>query len=431
MLLAFRVSNYRSIKDPQTLTMAGTSLSGPHRAFDIEYPGSDCGVLPCAVIYGANASGKSNLISALSKMRHIVLTSQADALIGRSLKSTPFLLDKEWAERPTTFEASFLIEGTRFDYGFDYDSRRVVAEWLFSYPEGRKRKLFERDGVDIDFGSSLKGLKRVFETLIKENALFVSLAMQDEASELKKVGDFFQSIFFVNDISVPSPQVNAMFGEKELDRRTISFLDSLGTGVCDYRFEAVDAEEDQVDFINTVMRAFASYKKIELSSEDFESMKKQNEVLLGHRTKADDMVYFQTDMESAGTRRLLVLLNGLFDALDNGNLIVVDEIDASLHTGAVESLIRLFLNDELNSRGAQLIATTHDTNMLNSEILRRDEIWFSSKSIDGSSRYYSLAEIQVRKDEAFEKSYLTGRYGAVPPKPFLSSLSRKEDEVEQ
>jgi AAA15 family ATPase/GTPase len=140
----------------------------------------------------------------------------------------------------------------------------------------------------------------------------------------------------------------------------------------------------------------------------------------------DDVVYFGGESESAGTRRLLLLLNGVFKVLDNGNAAMIDEIDASLHTHAVEAIVRLFLDPAVNRNGAQLIATTHDTNLLDPDTLRRDKIWFSEKDMHGASQYFSLAEVKRRKHEVFERSYLQGRYGAVPPNVSASLFSSRK-----
>jgi uncharacterized protein len=425
MLLAFRVANFKSIREVQTVSMTGTSLTGPHEPKPVEFAGGENGILPCAIIYGANASGKSNILSALSRMRKIVLNSQADAIVGKKLKFTPFLLGGGSEGNPTLLEVSFVRGSVRYDYGFEYDSERIAAEWLFAYPEGRRRKLFERRGLEMEFGASLRGVKKVLTSLLKEEALFLSLSLQDENSELRDVGEFFREVSIIEEISVPSPQINAVLTHGDLDARSIDFLEALGTGVCTYKIESKETDDEQLGLLGAVFKAIASQQNKEFTGSELELFKKQNEIQLGHRSNSDEVVYFTVDLESAGTRRLLLVLNSVFTALDRGTVMVIDEIDASLHTRAVESLIRLFLDPSLNRKGAQLVASTHDTNMLGSEILRRDEVWFSSKSSNGASIYYSLAEVQVRKDELFEKSYLSGRYGAIPPRPFLRSFERE------
>lgn len=411
MLLAFSVTNFKSIKETQTISMAGTSLAGPHAATHVDYPGQGAGVLPCAIIYGANASGKSNLLDAIFRMRQMVRLSQSDSQIGKKLQALPFLLDASCLEQPTTFEVSFLRELVRFDYGFTFTEERICQEWLYSYPEGRRRKLFERDGMKLDFGTGMRGAKKILESFLNEKALFLSVATQNRNSELSVVKDFFENIFAINHISVASETLAQSFLKEDVDGRTIKFLEAIGTGVCEYKMDVSEFSDEQKTVFSALGEFFANLK---IPTPDIELLQNNYEVKLGHRSVANDVVYFGGEAESAGTRRLLLLLNGVFKVLDNGDIAMIDEIDASLHTHAVEAIVQLFLNPNINTKGAQLIATTHDTNLMNPEILRRDEIWFSEKDMQGASQYFSLAEVKRRKLEVFEKSYLQGRYGAVP-----------------
>ncbi|WP_375258557.1 ATP/GTP-binding protein [Citreimonas sp.] len=424
MLLDFRVRNYKSIDEEQTLSMVGTSLKGPHAAIHADYPGGGAGVLPCAVIYGANASGKSNLLEALVRMSGLVELSHYDSRHAKTLKANPFRLGEKSTSEPTLLEVSFLSSGTRYDYGFEYTEDKICSEWLYNFPEGRRRKLFERQELSVSFGGALKGEKKLLQSLLKERTLFVSLSEMVEQEDLAKVVEFFQNIFASNHIFVQAASLGRHFSEREIDKRAILFLEKLGTGVCDYKFEVSDLTLEQRKLGTELMRLIASYREEELSEEDLEFDKEQYEVKLGHRALGEDLVYFGVDAESAGTRRLLLLMGRIFQVLDRGGIAVIDEIDASLHTFAVEAIIRLFADGDVNKHGAQLIATTHDTNLLNPDFLRRDEIWFVEKSPGGQSEYFSLAEIKRRKSEVFERSYLQGRYGAVP-----STFSAKEFQI--
>lgn len=420
MLLAFTATNFKSIKEPQTISMVGTSLKGPHTPLSISYPGDGNGILPCAVIYGANASGKSNLLDAFVRMKYLVHSSHS-VNKNKKLKVSPFLLDEGAALRDTSLEVSFINDSIRYDYGFSYNESRISEEWLFSYPEGRRRKVFERKGMDIDFGPTMRGAKKVLAGFLSETSLFLTLAIQNNHEELSSIGKFFSSIYTSNQITVASSVLDRSFSKEEVDKRSIEFLSAIGTGICSYKLETSDVTEEHKKIVGELMKVFATYSDVEISESDLQPDEKDYELKLGHKTSGGGLHYFGGEMESAGTRRLLLLLNKIFKVLDEGDIAIIDEIDASLHTYAVEAIVQLFADPNVNKNGAQLIATTHDTNLLNPEILRRDEIWFVQKDNVGCSSYFSLAEIKSRKDEFFEKSYLQGRYGAIPRK--IQSLS--------
>lgn len=412
MLLSFTVTNFKSLKDTQTLSMVGTSLKGPHKPFALSYPGEGSGVLPCAIIYGANASGKSNLLDAFIRMKNMVFASYTHTQKYRRLPYHPFLLDDEAAQQETVFDISFIQSGIRYDYGFSYNEEKICEEWLFSYPEGRRRKMFERKDLEIEFGSSMKGAKKVLAGFLSNTSLFLTVGTQNNHEELSAVSNFFEKTYTSNKITVETALLNQSFSKEIIDKRSISFLEAIGTGICQYRVDSSDLSEEKKKTITEVIKLFSKFGELGVTENDFDE--KDHQIKLGHKNSEDKVIFFSGDMESAGTRRLLLMLNKIFKALDEGYLAIIDEIDASLHTYAVEIIVGLFLDPVMNAKGAQLLATTHDTNLLNTEFVRRDEIWFVEKNRVGESNYFSLAEIKSRKDEVFEKSYLQGRYGAIP-----------------
>lgn len=432
MLLAFGVTNYRSIKETQTLSMAGTSLKGPHDSFDKSAPGVNHGVLPCAIIYGANASGKSNILKAFHSFRQMILRSHSVEFGDKGINRFPFLLDKEFDSAPTKFEASFLIENIRYDFSVEFSNLEILEENLYSYPEGRKRKLYERVKNDVTFGTEMRGAKKPLVDFMRKTSLFISTATQNKHPELNKVSKFFRDIYQSSEVSVEAALINAVFARDEIDVRAIRFLEAIGTGVISYRQTSSDVPKEyrmmMQEMVTVIGRHIDPEGKVEIPSPD----EKQFVIELAHRASDGSEKFFIGDFESAGTRRLLVLMNNIFKVLDDGDIAVIDELDASLHSMAVEAIIRLFIDPEFNKNGAQLIATTHDTNLLNPNILRRDEIWFVEKLGDGSSSYYSLAEIVNRKGEIFEKAYLQGRYGALPPqfdKASFDATQAKERQI--
>ena len=421
MLLNFSVSNHLSIYDEQTISLIGTKLGGPHAPMPTDFR-SD-GVLPCAIIYGPNASGKSNLLIALMFMRNQVLHSHSRAN-NNGIPCRPFMLADDEPIKPTTMEISFVANNIRYDFGFVATPEAYIDEWLFSYPEGRRRKLYERHEQDVSFGSEMKGAKKMLVDFMRPTSLFISTATQNLHEELAPIRDFFESFYMSNQISVAQDLINATFKEGQIDPRSIEFLERIGTGVVDYKQTEIDIPETfklmSKEFIGVLKKHMGDGEDFP----DFPDDEKNYSIELAHKARNNKKIYFNTENESSGTRRLLLILNGIFKALDDGKLVIIDELDASLHTLAVESIITLFTDSTINTKGAQLIATTHDTNLMGSEKLRRDEIWFVEKDIYGASSYYSLAEIKSRKHEKFEEGYLQGRYGAVPSMSWLKYWRR-------
>ncbi len=373
-------------------------------------------ILPAAVIYGANASGKSNVISALTSMRQAVLYSHSRGEPKGGVPRTPFALDAKALSAPTTYMIDFVDDNVRYHYGFEFTDDEFSAEWLYSFPEGKKRKLFERTAArEISFGDSLKGRKKVIADLMRPNSLYLSTAAQNDHEQLSKLSSFFDSLRFNDSISVASGIVSMRFSKDDVDDRTIDFLNKIGTGVIDYRRTRKDHPKEFIDLQRYLITAF------EKASEDIgvkgfptDIEEESVSIELAHQDSSGEKVYFDLERESAGTRRLLILLASIFRVLERGSVFVIDELDASLHTQACEAILALFSNKATNPNGAQLIATTHDTNLMLSDMLRRDQIWFTEKDDLGATELYPLSDIKTRQSDNIERGYLQGRYGAIP-----------------
>ncbi len=424
MLIRFAVSNFLSIKAREEISFVASRLKEKRNAIaDLPGMGSEA-LLPCAIIYGANASGKSNLLAAISFMRHQVLMSHSRNSPEGGLSIRKFLLDSKFEKMPTAVEVDFLFEGVRYEFGFEATEDGFTAEWLFSYPEGRRRKIYNRTDLgQISFGSSLKGQKQVISDLMRPNSLFISTAIQNNHDFLTKISKFFVGLLTVDKLSVEEHTIDRV---SEIDARTIGFLKAIGTGVVDYRQRSIEFEDDVASMIEELFQWADKHGPKNDAKSPIKRPERREEIELAHVSTDGSQVFFRPSMESSGTRRLLVLLNSVFKALDDGLVVIVDELDASLHTHAIECIVELFANRTLNRKNAQLIAATHDTNLLNSEHLRRDEIWFSEKSRDGASKYYSLSDIRSRQHDDFESGYLQGRYGAIPYSGSILSLMDHE-----
>ena len=412
MLLRIAVSNFRSIRDEQELSLVASQAIKDDPQALIETPAlRKDKVLPAALIYGANASGKSNVVEALRFMCRMVLDSHTDLKPGAPLGRPPFRLAPGWPEKESRFDLTFVHEGVRYQYGFTALDDRFGSEWLYAWPSGSRRELFKREGQEFSFGRFLKGDNQLIARNTKANSLFVSAAAQNNHEQLGFIYGFFLKVRF--DV-VASPSLGSVaryLGRFGLDSRAMKLLISLDTGV--QNLEIMDQSLDSVSFADL----FPSLDMVEAGEiiQSMDDLKKFNRsVRLGHAAGDGNIAFFNIEEESTGTVRLLSVLGPIFKALDSGTVVVIDELDSSLHTRACEQIMALFQSPKTNPKGAQLIATTHDTNLLNPDTLRRDQIWFTEKDGEGATHLYPLTDIHTRKGDNIEKGYLQGRFGAVP-----------------
>ena len=425
MLLRFGVSNHLSIRDPQVLSFTASSLRDRSEGL-IECTAAPNGsVVPAAVIYGANASGKTNLLDALATMRAMILRSHSRGEPGGGVSRRSFALDGNSSGAPSRFDVDFVIEGVRHHYGFEASDEAYEAEWLYAFPKSHRRTLFEREGEEYHFGRGLGGPNKTIAGLTRTNSLYVSAAAQNDHEQLSKVFAYFRSIRGVREIDISGKVASMRLAEESLDRRVLGFLGRIGTGIVDFRRK----ETEVPDYARLFRRDLATatnrmLKRMSDASIEIDADSDDTDVIFefAHRGQGGEEVFFDLEMESAGTRRLLVTLGLAFRAIDEGVAFYVDELDASLHTQACEAVLKLFCSPETNPKGAQLIATTHDTNLLNSPALRRDQLWFTDKDDTGATQLYPLTDIRTRKGDNFEKGYLQGRYGAVPFDDPISAL---------
>ncbi len=412
MLIEFRVKNFRSLRDEQVLSLVAAkddSLSDTN-TLNTGIKGIPR-VLPSAVIYGANASGKSNLIKALEYMRLVVLESATLIQPGQTYTVQPFRLDPLSEKEPTEFEVTFVLDHVRFQYGFAMTSQRIVSESLLVYKSFKPQKWFERqfdadkDKDVYDFGTGLKGPKYLWEGATRQNALFLSMAVQLNSEDLRPVFDWFmRDLVIFNETSRLNPQVSIQFlKEAENNKRICNFLTNADISISDIEVVTNKVPGQTVHFDLPA-------GKTEVRSEEIE----ENRLRFTHVSNQAKAV-FDFEDESNGTRILVLLAAPLLDILDKGLTLVIDELDTSLHTLLVRELIRQFHRPEVNRQGAQLIFTTHDTSLLDApDLFRRDQIWLVEKDVNQATSLIALAEFSPRKYEALGKGYLIGRYGGIP-----------------
>lgn len=383
--------------------MVASSLSDRKDGL-IECPSSPSGfVLPSIVLYGSNASGKSNIFDAISTMRSMVMLSHTKGKPGGGIPLRQhYRLDKDSRDRASRFEVDFVLDGVRHHYGFEATGDAFVAEWLLDYPSGRARTLFERDDATFRFGRALKGRNRIIADLTRDNSLFLSAAAQNDHEKLSSVFSYFADMKGIAGWSVSGRIASELLAEEDLDRRVLDFLAQADTGIVGYRRRKQEMSESDRELMSKLSELGVATPSDNISL-----------IELAHRGSSED-VYLELERESSGTRRLLVILAQVFIALDTGVPLVVDELDVSLHTEATQALLEIFSSRSTNPSGAQMIATVHDTNLLDMPTLRRDQVWFAEKSSNGATQTYPLTDIRTRKGDNLERGYLQERYGATP-----------------
>ena len=362
----------------------------------------DLDLLRVAAVYGPNASGKSTLFDALSFMQEAVEDSQRLWKPSGEIPRVPFALDPGWAEKPSTFVADLLIDDVRYEYGFVVDFTRVLEEWLYVYPKGRKQEWFTRDvqrKEEFAFSRMMPGENRTIRLLTRPNSLFLSAAAQNNHQALAPVFEWFQEIEFVDRDSRPmlTEIMAADCEDEEYRAAVLALLHAADLGISE--IEVVD---------RSILRKVVDW----LAPSDNGP---QHEVRLHHVTSEPGVdVALPFSDESGGTRALFGLAGPVVDALRDGSVLVIDELDQSLHSHLAMGIVNLFSDPASNPKNAQLIFNTHDTNLLDGEILRRDQVWFTEKGRDGATHLFPLTDFHARKSENLERGYLQGRYGAIP-----------------
>lgn len=391
MLLGFRVENHRSIKEEQQLLLAPV--------YEADRPqGADWEAVPVAAIFGANAAGKSNVVGALRYMAGMVRSSHRDAEPGERIERYPFALDVGAVGEPSWYVVDLLLDGVRFTYGFSLEDERVADEWLYGYPHGRKRVVFQRDGDDFTFGdTSPRRELDLVRRITAPNVLFLSVAARSQQESVLPVYRWFRRalVFEAGVGRLPHRWVLRKIGlalqRSERVPSIVALLRAADLGIVNVGAEWETDEDERVGRSPHIW---------------VEQQARRGTVRLGY------------DDQSAGTKALLAYAEPVLTTLENGGLLVVDEIDSSLHPRLTSHLIRLFQEKETNPRGAQLLLTTHDASLLGrsggEEILKRDQVWFVEKDAHGETALFPLSDFKPRQEENRERRYLGGSYGAVP-----------------
>ena len=416
MLMEFTVGNYLSFREKKTLSLMALGISD-YKETNTMSSGKST-LLKGALVYGANASGKSNLIRAMSTMKRIVVQSFGQSST-KPLGVAPFLLDTETEIGPSHFEILFRIEGIRYRYGFEVTDKEIVAEWLFESKKNTDKLLFIRQGDGIEVAAAfIEGSN--LEEKTRSNALFLSVVDQFNGATAKRIMKWFDSFIVISGLTHENyePITFKMLDIKETATSLQNFYNQLDLGFDDLSItkEKIDAQKLPDDLPEALVK---------LMVKDLEGAFSFN-IKTFHRkfdsgNKSVGIAEFEMrNQESAGTNKLFNISGPIFDVLQKGGIMAIDELDASLHPLMTLAIVRLFNSTKDNPNNAQLIFTTHDTNLLSYGKYRRDQIYFVEKDSYGASDLYSLVEYReedggkIRKDRSFESDYIQGRYGAIP-----------------
>ena len=424
MLIEFKVANFRSIRDQQSLSLvaAKTDTQLPQNVIETKLPGlSSLRYLKGAALYGANASGKSNVLEALFFLANMVATSATRLEPGTHTGTQPFKLEAAFLDAPTQFEITFTAQEVRYVYGVSLSRQRILLEYLDAYPKGLPQHWYRRT-YDADtreyswtrsetffrFGSDLQEKTR-------DNVLFLSVAAFFNSEQLTPVFEWFRwSLrFLAMEADAASDPLATLFqyGKPGMKERIVALLNKADTGIVAMRFNPREMSTSSEE-AKQLMTGYL----IENKSPEGEIISlKALDIEFGHSTGGSAFVPLDFPAEeSAGTRRYFSLIGPWIDILENGYTIFIDEIDTSMHPLLVRELLKLVFSDRYNAKGAQVIFTTHNPVLLDTTLLRRDQIWFTEKTLDGATHLYPLTDYKPRRDEAIARGYLAGRYGGIP-----------------
>lgn len=413
MLFSFTIGNYRSFLERKMLDMEPASIS-EFRQNIIKR--AQYSFLSTAVIYGANASGKSNLLRGINTMKRIVVEN-FDKNSVSEIPYDPYLLSTKSANEPTFYEVIFWAGNTKYRYGFEANRTSILSEWLFAFQKKTEKPLFLRIPEGIEVMRSFSEGKDL-EEKTRDNALFLSVVDQFNGHTASTIMKWFRNFNIVSGLSHDNyrPVTFAMLDKPELNAILTNYFSEIGLGFDSIKLERKDFNPNELpaDLPEELLKQLVT----DLEGKKLVNLRTVHKVFDEEHNFVKEVEFDVRRQESSGTNKIIDLSGPVFDTLKDGGVLIVDELDAKLHPLLTLSIIKLFQNQEINKAGAQLIFATHDTNILSICELRRDQIYFVEKDRFGASDLYSLVEYnkdgKVRKDRSFEKDYINGRYGAIP-----------------
>lgn len=423
MLISFSVRNFRTFRERAEWSLVASADKTREDENVIDVPAFGLRLLKSAVVYGANASGKSKLVEAMEYMKNFVRDSSTSGQTGKPTGVEPFRLNPTAAAAASEFEIQFIREEVLYRYGFELTATRVEAEWLFMRAARRVRnapetELFYRSGQDITFHAKQFGGivgELVKNTAVRENALLLSVAAQFNQPRAVAVLEWFRRVVFLgvkNDFFEKAVTLVSLRSET-LKPAILRFLENADLDLTD----VLEGKQPALPSGQNRLPAKTKAQFLDWMQQEQTSVKTVHRAYTDAHEPADLVEFSLLQDESTGTQKMLFLAGPVLDALAAGFILVADELDARLHPNLVCKIVHLFNSKTTNPRNAQLLFNTHDTNLLASGNFRRDQIWFTEKNRYGEATLYSLADFktdQVRKDDDFEANYVRGKYGAVP-----------------
>lgn len=418
MLVEFKVNNFRSIKDTATFSML-TSSKDEGNCFEVR----NYNLLRSSIIYGANASGKSNLLKAMAFMGQLVLNRYKIMQSTDLLPHDPYRLSDETENASSTFEIVFFIDKIKYRYGFEIDTEAVYSEWLYADEKGKEAKLFFRDSEELDYVNPNKFQegydffnKKEEKIKIAKNQLFIwKCDRENDATISKSILHWFSRFNFIDGMDHQGyiDYTMKQMKNEAFRNEMLVLVKTADIGIEDIAL----AEEDLPETIIEKL-PFSEDMKQEMFEKGVFKVKSLNTFHKKYDENNNEVgkAIFELDVEeSKGTRKFFKMSAPILNTLKEGKILMIDELDASLHPILTQHLIQLFHDEKINKAKAQLIFATHDTNLLKPELFRRDQIWLTEKDQYGATNIYSLAQFKnVRKQEDFEKQYIQGKYGAIP-----------------
>lgn len=417
MLVNFTLKNFRSFRDEKVFDLQSSSIK-EHKDSIINK--GKYKLLPLSIFYGANSSGKSNLLKAITIMRSIIVNSK-QLNQWSALPYEPFAFDNTSTNQPTLFEIQFIQEESLYRYGFEYNKQEIISEWLYEKRFSEKEyELFVRVGDTIKLSE-----KRFQEGIGKEeatekNRLFLSVVAQLKGKKSQSILNWFYGCRFLSGIdnnAYEEYSFEHFLNKTQEAKQAQDFFNTLQLG-----FNNFFVKKEKIS--NEMFNLFPDFVKIQLGTDENSTTLLNSYTIHNIYDEYGKIIeqkeFAKNKIESEGTKKIIEISIPIFDTLNRGAVLVVDELDAKLHPLLTRNIVLLFMNPNINKNGAQLIFATHDTNLLDLNIIRRDQIWFTEKDNTESTDIYSLIEFKdeegnkIRNDRDIKKDYIRGRYGAIP-----------------
>lgn len=384
MLIQFTIENHRSIRDNAVISFAAskdTSLSSC-----LIHPDNKKVLLPVVAVYGANAAGKSNVLHALMTMKEMIVGSASKLSKGQKLPWEPFAGNKN----PTSFEVVYIYDGIRYAYGFSFDSKKIYSEYLYHWPNGREALIFSRENGVYEFRDNITEQTTLSNRTL-DNKLYLVSSNDWNLPQTENAYKWFLE------------KLTGIMEQPAASSETVS--------------EIIRSDTQKARILKEMLLADLGISDVTIKP--VAGKKEESVITTTHRMidENGNMEYFQLlmEQESAGTQRFFSRIGGWLQALENGSLLIVDEIERSMHPLLTRRLIEMVQDSAINTKGAQLLFTTHDALLLDLSFLRRDQIWFAEKNEKScATELYPLSSFSPRKGENIRKGYLQGRFGAIP-----------------